>query len=137
MYRLKPTKDRLKTKDNVFRCFNGLYTGCGSGTLEFWIRPHSAAHAFGVACAVDSAVRVRESMIESGYLRYRSPGSCSGTNIRTPIEAEYRIYRFLSGPPVVASERLEQWRSQPKMSGWVRNYGLYQPLRGWGLGRGA
>ena len=75
--------------------------------LGFWIRPHSAAHAFGVACAVDSAVRVRESMIESGYLRYRSPGSCSGTDIRPPIEAEYRIYRFLSGPHVVFSKRLE------------------------------
>ena len=68
---------------------------------------HSAAHALDVACAVDSAVSVRESIIEPGYFRYRSSGSCSRTDIRPPIEAEYRIYRFLSGPHVVASERFE------------------------------
>ena len=77
-----------------------LRIGCGSWTLGFWIRPHSAAHAIDVACAVDSAVRVRESMIESGYLRYRSsvhvPGRYPATdssrvsNIPVPIRATRR-----------------------------------------------
>ena len=30
-----------------------------------------------------------------------------------------------------------QWRSQPKRSGWVRKVGLPQPLRGRGMRRGA
>ena len=76
-----------------------------SGTLD---SPHSVAHALNVACAVDSAVCVRKSIIVPEYFRYRSSGSCSGTDIQPPIEAEYRIYRFISGPPVVASERLEE-----------------------------
>ena len=74
-----------------------LRIGCGSWTLGFWIRPHSAAHAIDVACAVDSAVRVRGSMITSEYLRYRSsvhvPGRYPATdssrvsNMPVPIRA--------------------------------------------------
>ena len=102
-----------------------LGIGCGSGTLGFRIRPHSAAHAFDIACAVDLAVCVRESMIEPGYLRYRSSGSCSGTDIRPPIEAEYRIYRFLSGPPVVTSERFGG-RSDPAICSDSPRFGVLE-----------
>ena len=59
----------------------------------------SMCRRLGSSCpGVDDQVRVLEISVIC---------SCSRTDIRPPMEAKYRIYRFLSRPPVVASERPE------------------------------